>query len=1192
MAALLAAAACALTAAGAATPGLETRPLAPRTHPRGATMFATLDAARTGIATDNPYADPKMWGDRYQEFALGAIGTGVAIGDTDGDSRPDVFIVSKTGQSRLFRNLGDWRFEDVTARAGLVAGDTWTDTVDFWKQGASFADVNNDGRLDLYVCRFRAPNLLFINQGDGTFREEAAARSLALADASCAGAFCDYDRDGWLDVYVQTNMLDAVAHPDGRPDRLYRNTGDGFFTDVTDAAGISGETLGHSAIWWDYDADGWPDLYVANDFATPDQLYRNNRDGTFTNRIHEVVPHMPLSSMGSDLGDVNNDGRLDFLVADMAPTSHVADQRGMAAARNLARDDTDRPGVAPQYLRNMLYLATGTPHMHEGAYLAGLAASDWTWTVRFEDLDNDGRLDLYITNGMNREHQNADMRQRIFAAINPADRLRIMRDSPVLAEANLAFRNLGDLRFEPVGPAWGLDLKGVSFGAALGDLDGDGDLDIVHTNYEAPATVLRNDSDSGHRLVVSLRGTRSNRHGVGATVRLETAAGPQVRTLVLSRGYISTSEPVLHFGLGDTARVDRLHVSWPSGHTQVFENIGADQYLTITEPAAPAPAAAAPPAPAPSLFADVSEARLLAQPTREKPLREAGQQPLAPFTFARRGPGLAVADIDADGRDDLVLGGTTADPARILVATTAGPFAAREASALANTTALDDGPLLVFDADGDGDTDLLLTRAGTALSAGAAPYQPRLLLNDPASRGGAFTPAPPDALPPLPISVGAVAAADFDRDGRLDLFLGARVLPGKYPLTPRSALLRNHGGHFTDETDTLAPALREAGLVTSALWTDADADGWLDLLVATEWGHVRLFRNRSGAGFEDVSVGTGFAAAGTGWWTSLAAADFNRDGRLDYVAGNVGLNTPYRASPEEPAVMYYGAFATGTVAQVIDTIRENGRLYPRRMSKDLAAKIPAIRKKFPLNDDFARATLGEVLGEDRLAAAQRYAATEFRHGVFVSQPDGTWAFSPLPRIAQIAPIQGLVAGDFDGDGLADIVAVHNSHAPIPFIGRFSGGLGQWLRGDGRGGFAAVEPAVSGLVVPGDAKALVTLDLDDDGAPDLVVSRNNSSTLAFLNRPAADRRFLRIILVGPAGNRTAIGARVTVALCDGSRQVVEVQAGSGYYSQSSSACFLGYGADNPPAALEVRWPSGVSSRHDIPADGTSLRIDAP
>ncbi|MES1195242.1 MAG: CRTAC1 family protein, partial [Opitutus sp.] len=377
--------------------------------------------------------------------------------------------------------------------------------------------------------------------------------------------FCDYDRDGWLDVYVHTNLLDSVKAGGGQRDLLFHNRGDGTFENVTERAGIAGEGLTHSATWWDYNQDGWPDLYVAEDFGVADKLYRNNRDGTFTNVIHATVPQMSYSSMGADLGDVNNDGRIDFLVGDMASTSHEKDQRGMAASRELTRDDTDSPTLAPQMLRNALYLNTGTARFLEAGALAGLAATDWTWSLRLEDLDNDGRLDLHVTNGMIREYNNADMRQRIISNENPDEQMRVMKASPVLAEHNLAFRNLGDLKFEPAGAAWGLDQLGVSFGAAFADFDGDGDLDLVYANFDAAPTVLRNDSQTGHRAVFALQGTTSNRFGVGATVKLETAAGVQVRTLVIGRGYLSSSEPILHFGLGDDTKIARATVTWPSG---------------------------------------------------------------------------------------------------------------------------------------------------------------------------------------------------------------------------------------------------------------------------------------------------------------------------------------------------------------------------------------------------------------------------------------------------------------------------------------------------------------------------------------------------------------------------------------------------------------------------------------------------
>src|SRR5664280_2451276 len=524
--------------AGGAVGEIVEQALSPHSGPLGATMFTELAPAQTGVITENRYADPTMWGERYPQFAFASTGTGVAIGDYDGDSRPDIFVVSKTESCRLFRNLGGWKFEDVTDQAGV--GDKG-EAAGIWKEGATFVDVNNDGLLDIYVCRFNAPNLLYINQGDGTFKEMAHAYGLDVNDASVMASFCDYDRDGWLDVYIQTNLLDPVRHPHGQRDYLFHNNRDGTFTDVTARAGISGETQGHSATWWDYDNDGWPDLYVANDFGTPDQLYHNNRDGTFTNVIDQVVPHMPFSSMGSDSGDVNNDGLIDLFVADMAATTHEKDQRGMADTRGLRKDPPAGSTQAPQYQRGALFLNTNTGVCLEAAMLAGLDATDWTWSPRLEDLDNDGRLDLFVTNGMNREQTNTDLLGRVLAAGSPMEYVRIMRDSPVLAESHLAFRNLGDLRFEDISAAWGLNENGVSFGSAFGDLDGDGDLDLVYANYQKGVTVLRNDCQTGHRVIIALRGTQSNRFGVGATVWLESAAGTQVRQLWLARGYKSVS---------------------------------------------------------------------------------------------------------------------------------------------------------------------------------------------------------------------------------------------------------------------------------------------------------------------------------------------------------------------------------------------------------------------------------------------------------------------------------------------------------------------------------------------------------------------------------------------------------------------------------------------------------------------------
>ncbi|HVU18583.1 MAG TPA: FG-GAP-like repeat-containing protein [Candidatus Didemnitutus sp.] len=1141
---------------------------APRSGPRGKTLFTILPSERTGVTARNDYDDPRMWRELYHEFNGGPIGTGIAIGDFDGDGRPDIFVVSKTGPNHLYRNLGDFHFEDVTARAG-VAG-----PLGAWKEGAAFADVNNDGRLDLYVCRFGAPNLLYINQGDGTFREEAAARGLALVDASNMAAFCDYDRDGWLDVFVQTNLLDAAGHPNGQRNHLFHNNRDGTFTEVTAAAGISGEAHGHSAVWWDFDEDGWPDLYVANDFQQPDQLWHNNHDGTFTNVISAVVPHMPHFSMGSDVADVNNDGHLDLLVADMAASTRVKDHRGMATLRNALPDDQQYPGLAPQYMQNALLLGTGTGRMLEAARLAGLATTDWTFGVRLEDLDLDGRVDVLVTNGMAREFHNADLVRQAAAATSEEERIRVMKSSPVFAERHLVFRNLGDLRFEEAGEAWGLDQTGVAFGSALGDLDGDGDLDLVYANYDGTVTIARNDADSGHALEIDLHGTTSNRFGVGAVVRIETAGGKQMRLLTLARGYQSTSEPMVHFGVGASTSVNRLIIEWPSGRRQEFHDLPADRRYAITEP--PADSTATPPRVEP-LFAVITREAGLNVANHERPFDESTLQLLVPFRFNRPGPSVAVADFDRDGAEDVVIGGVSGEPGQFFSNLGDGHFVGYGSKAFESGAALADGPVLAFDFNGDGFPDLLVTKAGDAAPADSSTYDARILLND---GHGRFNAAPDGILPPLPISVGAVAAADFEHSGHPGVFIGGRLVPGHYPDAPRSALLAWREGRFVEVTDAVAPGLARRGMVTVALWSDVDGDGWPDLLVAYDWGPVACYRNVDGKRFEDVSEKLGFTQAGNGWWRSIVAADFNGDGRPDYVVGNIGLNTRYHASPDQPVMLYSGVTLNGSVPQIVEAQLDQGIQYPLRPRDALARAFPSIPFRFPRNDAYARATFDEVFPASALSSAKTHETTELRSGIFLSQPGGTYRFSPLPRLAQIAPIHGMVAADFDGDGHTDLVVVGNWHGPVPETGRFDGGLGWLLRGDGKGGFSVVPAEESGIVVPGDARAAVLADFDRDDRPEILVTRSGAMPILLHDREISGRHSLAVSLQAGTGNPTAIGARVTLELADGTTQSLEVSAGSGYFSQSSPTLFFGWPDTAPPARIRIRWPNGSESKQSF------------
>ena len=1199
---------------------LTTSPAAPSLR-AGHTLFERLPSATTGVSFVNPLdLTHPMKFLYHQGLACG----GVAIGDLDGDDRPDLYLVGGPVGNKLYRQVGDFKFEDVTAEAKVDGGDAWGSS-------ASMVDIDNDGDLDLYVCNYDAPNQLYLNEstpGKPAFTEAAARFGLALVDASMTAAFSDYDRDGDLDLFLLTNRF---IHPGGLPekqpvevvngktqlipsyekyylmrwvtptrfqigpvarsDRLLRNDG-GIFAEVSAQAGITAPGEGLSVTWWDYNEDGWPDIYVGNDFQDSDHLYRNNRDGTFTDVLDAVVPHTSWFSMGADMADLNNDGLIDFLTADMSATTHFMQKTTMGSMSRF-RDflENARPR---QYMRNALYLNSGTGRFMEAAYLAGLADTDWTWSVKLADFDNDGWVDGYFTNGMSRSFNESDRSVPAERRIGNTE-WDLYESAPPRREQNLAFRNQSELRFEDVSAEWGLDHTGMSFASAYADLDRDGDLDLVTANLEEEIAIYRNNTSGGHHLQVKLAGQSSNRFGFGARVELELGDGATlVRIVDPMTGFKSSNEPIVHFGLGERTAIARLTVRWPSGVVQTMENPEADRIHTLTEPAGNSNPSrgTARATQTDAMFARASG--FAAVPHVETPYDDYQRQPLLPHKLSQLGPGMAWGDVDGDGDHDLYLCGAAGTSGQLLINHGDGTFKPTKWNT-APVNRVEELGALLFDADRDGDRDLYIVSGGVEHPAHNALYRDRLYLND---GKGSFTEAP-DALPAVRDSGGAIAAADFDRDGDLDLFVGGRVIPGVYPLTPESRLLVNEstsGGEvkFRDATDQLAPGLRHAGLVTGGLWSDADGDGFLDLLITREWGSVMLFHYDAQSGqFTDRTEGSGLEVR-SGWGNGIAGRGLDNDGDLDYVVTNFGLNTKYHASVEKPALLYYGDFEGTGRSCLVEAEFENDTLFPIRGKSCSIHAMPGLGDKFKTYREFAQASLQELYTPASLKKSLRLAADTLQSGIFLNDGKGTFSFAALPHLAQIAPSFGVALSDVDGDRNCDILLAQNFFSPQPETGRMDGGLGLLLLGEGGEGatFRAVWPNLSGIVIPNDGKSLTIADLNGDAWPDVVVGVNNGLAVALENQPGREsRKMLRVRLTGQPGNLAAVGSRVSLTSADGTVQTAEVHAGSGYLSQAAPDLFFGLGTDGGAGArLEVRWPDGtISKMKDVPAEGGTLTI---
>jgi enediyne biosynthesis protein E4 len=1083
------------------------------------TLFESVPSSETGIDFINKSLDKKDFNIfNYRNFYNGG---GVAIGDVNNDGFSDVFVTSNFEENKLYLNKGtangeSFKFEDITKKSGIVEKK-------FWSTGATFADVNGDELMDIYICnsgsRDERGNQLYINQGikNGipTFKEQAKEYGLVDGGLSTHAAFFDYDRDGDLDMYLLNNSftpIDKLGYTNLRNnrdklggDKLFRNdieqnakNGKPYFTDVSEEAGIYGSLIGFGLgiTIGDVNNDNWLDIYISNDFYERDYLYINQKNGTFKEDIKNQMPHISLSSMGADVADINNDGQADIFVTDMLPGNDI---RLKTTSTNEGYDLFEfklKQDYWYQYMRNMLHLNNGDGTFSEVGQMAGVHATDWSWGALIFDMDNDGNKDLFVANGVAKDLTDQDFvnymgdRNTMQEMLNGKkfdykEMVDKISSKPI---PNYAFQNNGNLKFSNVAKNWGLEGPGFSNGSAYGDLDNDGDLDLIVNNVNAPLSVFRNKTNEVSQnkyLRVHLKGSGKNTFGIGAKVAIYRGKEVLFQQQMPNRGFQSSSDHQLVFGLGASDKIDSLIVTWSDDKKQVFKKVQVNTTLTLKQSDAVMVKESIK-VPESQLFTDITNQTLDYKHT-ENEFVDYNRDVLLKQKFSTQGPALAVGDVNGDKLDDVYLGGAAGQAKHLFIQNANGKFTEKPQPDFGMDMTTENVDAIFFDADKDNDLDLFVVTGSNEFMPNAEELHDLLYLNDGKGNFKRDT-----RFPPIFENGSCAEACDFDKDGDMDLFVGSRMISGQYGYNPASYLYINDGtGAFKNYTKRYMPDVNLLGMVTDATWADIDRDGFMDLVLTQDWGGIAIFKNEKGRKLTKITD----VENTEGLWNTIKATDLDADGDMDFVIGNIGENIRLKATMEKPANLYANDFdRNGTTEMLFTCFSEDGKDYPMVLKGELQRAIPMIKGKFVKFADYAGKQINEVFSEEQMKDCIAKKAVTLKTGLLINDGKGNFTMKELPTVCQFSTVNAIETGDFDGDNKVDILLAGNFYDVLPEWGRSDANYGIYLKGNGKGDFRAIPSKKSGFFTMGQTRKM--FKVNQGNKVGIVLAKNNDKAQVF------------------------------------------------------------------------------------------------